>query len=87
MKSLRSEFDSSMANCVCVCVFVYVFVILAGHVADLVCEFLEVAVHLLLCVREIYPPGTVLYCILLHFVLLLPLSLSLSLSLSLLCSP
>ncbi|CAK9217443.1 unnamed protein product [Sphagnum troendelagicum] len=27
-----------------------------GHVADLVCEFLEVAVHLLLCVREIYPP-------------------------------
>ncbi len=59
--------------CVCVCLFVYMFVILAGHVADLVCEFLEVAVHLLLCVREIYPPGIVLCCILLHFVLLLSL--------------
>jgi hypothetical protein len=58
----------------CVCVFV--FVILAGHVADLVCEFLEVAVHLLLCVREIYPPGIVLCCVLLHFVPLLSLSLS-----------
>ncbi|KAG0581637.1 hypothetical protein KC19_4G267700, partial [Ceratodon purpureus] len=34
-----------------------VCVSVAGDVAELVCEFLEVCIHQLLCIRELYPPA------------------------------
>lgn len=50
--SLHRSYTRALELFLIACVYVFISV-----VADILCEFLEVAIHLILYVREVYPSG------------------------------